>query len=734
MDPADSERVVAPDSSRVVTPDSTRAAADPAGAAPERVTVPDSVRAAIPDSVGDDSIFRFLWLYGRHPGDAVPGRVGAPAIPFPSSGEDPGTKRLPGTPRVKALEDTLRAGEFADTLDSGGPIVREAPTSEPRILSEAERAALLQSDSTSMRAGPPPLYRVETASVERSTERRPRELLTWLTPLRTVPSGTYFMPDPIDWGDLPGRQPPAVLLDGIPVMPPAFAEASPDPADPLWGGRMTLRHATPLRLPNNPSGGPLLDYELIRPDSQVVASGVRLSDGSFNSNTDAIYLARATFGSTTHIAWADHKTTGRIEYGSEEGQDLLIRHERTPQWGRWAIGIQNHNARQRLFSEEDVFRPSERWLWDRSAYTALLESRIRDWEVRVDGEVSWHRYGWESNTNPGRRKDGVGRALVHLAGPGTAWSPRATIQLDRHRWRYFQPGRTSFDRTHTGLGLAVGAVGVTKGWQYELSGGRTDPGTGSAGWSAAAELSRRLGAGMDVGVYASRSERMRLLPRMSDDLEVMVGQGVSYPIVDSDPENEQLWQGEVRLRAAGSTRSLGLTVRATELRDTWSTDAGAALFTPEFYLRIGFPDSLREGTIRAVSLTLEGEQRLRWGFAVRGTGWLRKSDPDWRNQLWATPAEMQGELSWTSSMFREEFVVHAFSRGHWSSSRTTPFGTIDPRVRVDGGATAGIGAFRVFLIFENLANTIDESASYVVNFMPLPLRSYRFGLTWRFLD
>jgi hypothetical protein len=45
------------------------------------------------------------------------------------------------------------------------------------------------------------------------------------------------------------------------MTPPAFPESSPDPADPLWGSQITLRHATPLRLPNNPSGGPLLEYE-----------------------------------------------------------------------------------------------------------------------------------------------------------------------------------------------------------------------------------------------------------------------------------------------------------------------------------------------------------------------------------------------------------------------------------------------------------------------------------------
>lgn len=652
------------------------------------------------------------------------GRDRAPAIRSSSraGAHDPG---------VGPEGDTLRVETMKDSLDDETGAGDRMPA-RARTLADSTRAAMV--DSLALRAGPPALYRVAPNAVLNSTERRPRELLAWLTPLRTIPSGTYFTPDPLDWGDLPGRQPPAVLMDGIPVTPPAFPEAAPDPADPLWTREITLRRATPLRLPNNSSGGPLLEYGLIRPDSQIVASGVRLSDGSFTSNTDAIYLARATATSLTHVTWADHKTTGRIEYGAEEGQDLVLRHERSPGWGRWAIGMQNHNARQRLFAEADVFRPTERWLWDRSAYTALLESRIRGWDMRLDGEVSWHRYGWESYTNPARRKDGVGRAILHLAGPGVSLSPRATIQLDRHHWRYFEPGRLSFDRTHTGLGLAVGVVGASKGWQYELSAGRSDPGSGSAGWTAAAELFRPLGEGTNVSAYAGRSVRTRLLPRMSNHLDVMVGQVVSYPVTASSPPNEELLQGEIRLHSAGATRSAGVTVRAVEISNTFSNDAGAAFFIPEVYLRNAFPDSLLHGTVRSLSLTLEGEQKLKWGFEVHGSGWLRKSDPDWRRQLWATPAEMQGELSWSSSLFREEFVVHAFSRGHWSSSRATPYGRIGPRVRFDGGVTAGIDPFRVYFMFENLANTIDESGSYVVNFMPLPLRSYRFGLTWRFLD
>ncbi|MCA9729719.1 MAG: hypothetical protein KC729_18700, partial [Candidatus Eisenbacteria bacterium] len=394
--------------------------------------------AAVPDSLGAHSIFRFLWIYGRRGPDAtgmspdsLSSRFGS--APPPSSSGVPGTK---GSSTSGAASEEGRVGADEVDADGTGAFGASAPAdSLDGSGAPVPVDSLLQRDRKPGLGALDPLFEIDPAMVEESTERRPREMLPWLSTLRVQPSGAYHTPDPIGWGDLPGRERVAVLLDGSSVAPPAFAETAPDPLDPVWTNSITVRRASPLRLPNEPAGGPLLEYELIRPESLVVLSGVRLTDGSAVANTDAIYLARPTPKTVTHVMWADHKAGGRIEYGSEDGQDLLLRHERSTRWGRWALGVQNHDARQRVFQAEDVFRPSARWLWDRSAYTALVEGRVHGWSFRGDGEVSWHRYAWEGTDHAAKRKDGVERALLRLQGPGARWSPRLSAQVERHRWR-----------------------------------------------------------------------------------------------------------------------------------------------------------------------------------------------------------------------------------------------------------------------------------------------------------
>jgi hypothetical protein len=284
------------------------------------------------------------------------------------------------------------------------------------------------------------------------------------------------------------------------------------------------------------------------------------------------------------------------------------------------------------------------------------------------------------------------------------------------------------------VGFAAGFEGTSRSWRYEASVGRSDPGAGVAGWTAAVEVQRNLDPSTRLSGYLSRGVRVRLLPRMSDDLDVTVGQALAYPVVSRHPPNETLWQAELGAARAGKTRRGAVTVRAVRIENAAIAEDGLELFDPAVYLGNAFPDSALGQEIRSLSLRLELAQDPRWGFSCTGTGWLRTSHPGWRDQLWGTPAEARGDLSWRSWLFQEDFRVHAFVRGVWSSSRATPYGTVAPQARLDGGATAGVGPFRVYWLFLNLVSTEDPASTYVVDFIAQPLRSFRMGLTWRFLD
>ncbi|MEZ4654707.1 MAG: hypothetical protein R3E12_14275, partial [Candidatus Eisenbacteria bacterium] len=240
------------------------------------IVVPDSVAAAVPDSLGAHSIFRFLWIYGRRgagasrmPPDSLSSRFGS--APLPSSSGVPGAK---GSSTSGAVTEDGRIDADEVDADGNGAFGASAPGDSLDASGAPVPAdSLLQRERKPGLAALDPLFEIDPETVEESTERRPREMLPWLSTLRVQPSGAYHTPDPIGWGDLPGRERVAVLLDGSPVAPPAFAETAPDPVDPVWTNSITVRRASPLRLPNDPAGGPLLEYELIRPESLVVLSG-----------------------------------------------------------------------------------------------------------------------------------------------------------------------------------------------------------------------------------------------------------------------------------------------------------------------------------------------------------------------------------------------------------------------------------------------------------------------------
>ena len=63
--------------------------------------------------------------------------------------------------------------------------------------------------------------------------------------LRRIPSVAYNAPEPIDAGDLPGREPAAYVLEGMPLAPSGYPEMTPDPVGPLWLEQASLLPADP---------------------------------------------------------------------------------------------------------------------------------------------------------------------------------------------------------------------------------------------------------------------------------------------------------------------------------------------------------------------------------------------------------------------------------------------------------------------------------------------------------
>ena len=702
------------------------------GRSGEEATAPGQV-AAEPDSgapagprseapvpqVEDRSIFRFLRR--NRPSHSGP----VPGVANPGDSLGTGTVRGPGragSPRGGAASaaDSLRPQDSAH--DSLGWAEAPFPDAFPDSL------------TTFRRVRPGPTFRFGPSWGDRAVDRTARELLPWSSPLRTVDGGNPFTPDLLDWGDLPGREAVAFLLEGVPMNPPGMPEAIADPFAPSWIESIEIRRPSPLRLPNNPTGGALVEVHWLVPDSSLALSGARLSDGATGSNTDEFYFVRPGSGSVFRLLWSDEKTIGRLLYGPGQGSQVLVGYDKEMFGGTISVWAQHEFARQRLYDESVPFAQlTRRWLWDRDAYTLGYAGVVRDVEVDLDLAASWQRFAWESEL-PARRKDTVHQGILRLRGPGAKAWPLATLQLDRHRLRYWEPGRISADDSRIGLGLAVGLGGESANGRYELSVGRSDPGTEEAGLVFGGEGDYAVG-GWDFQGYLGRSRRARLLPRLANDFYLQVAQAVAVPVEDPDPEAEVLDAAEVWAGRGWERSRVRVGLRATRIQGAISaTSVGLDRLTSAGLALGPLPASAVGAEISVVALHAQAARALGWGFSIDGDGAVRTSDPGRESQLWMTPLELRGRLDWRGRLFAEALDLDLFLRGQWNGERSSTTGQISPTARFDGGGTAQVASLSLWLLFVNLTNGESEAASVGRSAMILPIRSFRMGLTWRFLD
>ncbi len=760
----------------------------------ERATPSDSLYVTAPDSLhvpADRSIFRHLRKRGLLPpldGDSTVVVVSPGTTP---DGLDLGPNVDSGTNRASAIMDSVLAARKgnegqgtlspSDSDDTGrGKKPRQAKPgaatpgqAEPAVTNPAEakpgaeardpdslEAIATVADSSGADSTAVTVAAADTTAMieprlpgvlphivqrhgiwTRSPDRVAREMWPWESSLRTIESGSPFTPDPIGRGDLPGREPLSLVAEGLPAGPPSMPEASPEIWAPSWAGEQRLWFATPLRLPNNPTGGPILEMEWLRPDTTTTVSGARLSDGNYDSNSNEFYFIRPSGDSLYQLFWSDQKSQGRLNYGAPDGSNLVLRYSRSGALN-WSVAAHHQFARQRVFDE--LLVTNRRWLWERDAYVASLDGEFRGWSVDLGASTGWYRHGWEGEVTA-TRKSRVSQVLLRTESPGHPTIPArflASAQLDRERLRFYQiPAfalqlpAVSHDETHTGMGFAVGLGGETDGRRYEASVGRSQIPGWDGEWTFAAEVDQSWRSWM-LRTYVGRTARVPLLVRLPNDLYTQVGQGLTVPGTDGSEletvDTIEAWLD--RGEPTGGRLRLGL--RRVEVHSSVSATSGTELadLVSLAYLTESVSSDALGQDVSAVSAHLEWERGLPWGLSTQVAGVVRSVDDDARDQLWFTPAEARVRLSWEATLFAGAMDLKLFVRGRWNDDRTTILGRIAPMNRFDAGGTATISTMTLFYLLENLENDVRESATVDQTAMSLPLRSYRMGLTWRFFD
>ena len=658
--------------------------------------------------------------------------------------------RIPEIPNFDQ-QDTLRADSLGSTPAESLRTAARSDSLRRLHLGHQWIRAALPPDSLK----PAPLAAPGLRRLRESPEGNLREILGWEAPLARMPGGSYQTPDPEDPGDLPGREPPSTLLEGFPRAPAGYPEMPPDDVGALWLSRLTLRPADPILLPANPTGGPVLEMDLARPDSGRATSAVRLTSGTSSTYTEEAYLAVPVRPGLARIFYQDHKTLGREAFGREFGQNLLIRFDRGESWGGWHAGW--HRAK--AFYDRPDFT---RLVWDPTTWDAGLVWKRAGWSADLG-------LGWTSSElalqlleYPIVRKEDQTRLLLRLRGPASGIRPLATIQFDRQRQRYDHPGVLHLDRRWNGLSFAGGGDVVSGNWRLSGSAGLATPAPGRSGWTAAIDL-QRAGSGWMFRAHADRALREPLLPRLADEFSTLIGQGLTVPFVDTDRPLEEVRRAEAgistgpegsadqRLREedgseggypaapaeeghdAWANGRLGLLARVVEIRHTASAEGGLLrFFQPNAYRFL--PVDALDRTVRVASLHANAELPIRYGFRIEAWAGARVAHPGWSEQLWMTPWDGRFRLSWRHRFFQGDLDFEGYLRTMVSGERATPYGILGSSARYDAGAIARIRTVSLFLLLQNLRDSFNEAAAYDGTWYYLPFRSYRLGLVWRFLD
>lgn len=580
-----------------------------------------------------------------------------------------------------------------------------------------------------------------------STEAMPRDEMEWSGGMRHIPGPAYNAPDPIDPGDLPGREPAAYLLDGTLLGPSGYPEMTPDPVGAFWLEQTSYLPADPLLLPSNPSGGPIVALELLRPDSSRSVSGFRLTSGSNGLYTEDFFVARPSGSQLTRFGYGDSKTDGRygIGYFSQFGENLLLRTERGTAWGGWRLGWRK--SKTRVGVEE-----YERYLHDRTGWDGGLALRRPGWVADLSLALSQERLAWEASV-PASRKESVVRGLLRIEGRGAGLRPMLTLQLDRQRRRFEQPAwpAISEDRTDTGPGLAGGVDGVSGSWQLRASAGWATPAPGKAGWVAAATAERPLSRGWVLRLHADRCLRGALVPRLAGDMAGAVGQGAWVSglrpgndrlVVDPDRRLEAPARAETSVEGTAPRTHWTLHARGVRIDHAVAPGPGELRSSRRRAMR---PCRTRRLTARCRSPPCAASRRSTWAAAWHSS-WTSLAEQRNRRSMTSCgwrPGTGECACPWVTRSSRRTCGLEGFAQGAIAGPRSTPYGELATGDRYDAGFKAQIADLSLFVILLNLENEYAPAADYgtattgdpsAATWSTLPLRTYRVGLTWRFLN
>ena len=566
------------------------------------------------------------------------------------------------------------------------------------------------------------------ADLRRSATQEARDALAVSTGLRDLSAGAPNRAPPVSAG-IPGRDIPEMRVDGIPVVSPRWPETAHSPLPLLAIGEVALRRYAPICGPLSSTGGARLDLSLFPPVADRAVSAMRLTQGSYATYTDEMVLRRPLGPVLFRGYYGDSKSDGRYLLGRQTGQTIGLRAGRAIAggWADWGYEDATYRARQLA---------TKRVLWDRTVWS-LRFSRPDSATIHGEAAVYWRsdRGRWETAQGATERRGrAVGiRLLAERSGAAGAFS--AAAEIEGSRTRFVRPEVESRSLEDLSIGLAAGYGRAGTGWASRLSAGvvRHDPLAAAFVFSAEWELDSPGFPALLA--HASRAVRHRALPRLPTDGGAWVRQGIDLVPERDGEAPEALWRGAIeianRRRPGGSEIRLGLDA----LLDAGGLDPALDDLAP---LGVDAQDALAPEQLRRdawfLSPWIRTAAALPLGLRLEAEVAATEAEGTVARHLGLAAFRWDGRLGRRALLFREDLDIDLRLCATGRTEAATPYGTLPAVGMLDGEIHARIGSADLFLVMGNLTNVEQRSMSYDGGFMILPLRHYRAGIAWTFLD
>jgi len=542
------------------------------------------------------------------------------------------------------------------------------------------------------------------------------DLLAAETPIGNFRAGSHGV-----W-DLPYLISPAVerlslWFQDIGTTGAAFPEATTHSLSLLPVSELHYIAPDPILDPLGAGGDGMLYAINDIPNWKETPSAIRLSEAPNGTSVEDAYLAKQVdpwrlLTSLSHLG-----SDGRVLYGGTKYQHLMMQLERVTRRGAFRVVG-----------------------WDRSGKYHLSGYRKQTWESRMLS------FGWQYATF----REGEGEFRVVRRNERLRWfepdleAVRRTISTEMTVQSAFPAGPISLvtsqaiswtslayqsgekrERVHSrlGTGTAIGAVWEDAGSRAMVSLGRTDPWWDQAFSRGRFAVGRNLGRGLSIDLAGWFGGAPLFEPGLEPRGMTRISDGINLPNEVSLINKEQR---RIRhLEMSGNAQYDRVRLRA-------------ALFQREIKDGLGLVSGVEDQSMRS-DLTLRGAT-CSWDLALpygsRLTGDLTTVlDPVYDDLPYLVAPYRARVVFEINRLLCQDELDLAFRlicefQGKWQ----TEVGQMPATNRLNGELHGTIGKAHIFVGIYNLEDDLRESSTYSGGWLVLPVRNFRSGVEWHFLD